>query len=122
MPAINSFLPLKPAAFHMLVALEEGEKHGYAIRKSVERETNGQVQIRIGSLYNQLRNLLESGLIGESNKIDFEEGETRRRTYHITLLGQKVLIAEVNRLREIIDALDVKGFGNIQARETGNAV
>lgn len=119
---INKLLPLKPTDLHMLVALAEGDKHGYAIHKQVERDTDGQVKVRIGSLYNHLRNLLESTLIEESNQQDFEEGEARRRTYRITPFGRHVLAAEITRLRNVISTLDASGiFGDQPTQGTENA-
>ena len=110
MASANDFVPLKPTTVYILLALASKEKHGYAIRKFVEEETNGQIQIRIGSLYSLLHRLLENGLIEESNKKDFEHGNSRRRQYRLTRLGREVLTIETKRLKEILNALTPK-FG-----------
>jgi DNA-binding MarR family transcriptional regulator len=64
---IHSLLPLTPTVFHMLLALADGEKHGYGIMRAVEEETQGQMQIRTGSLYGAIRRMIEAGLIEETN-------------------------------------------------------
>jgi DNA-binding PadR family transcriptional regulator len=103
-------LPLKPSFLHILAVLVEGEKHGYAIRKAVERDTDGVVQIRIGSLYNQLHALLEAGLIQESSRRNAGEDDPRRRYYKITALGLNALSVEATRLKKFITFLDAKGI------------
>ena len=110
MVSAHDFVPLKPITVYILLALASKEKHGYAIMKFVEEETNGQIQIRIGSLYSLLHKLLENGLIEESNKEDFEHGETRRRKYRLTRLGREVFTVETKRLKEILVSLTAK-FG-----------
>ena len=88
---------LKPADFHILLALAEGPCHGYGIMKEVERESNGDVRLEIGSLYRLLARLLESGLIEEA------EGDERRRYYRISRAGRRLLKAEAARLAGLVD-------------------
>jgi DNA-binding PadR family transcriptional regulator len=88
---------LKPADFHILLALAEGPCHGYGIMKEVERESNGDVRLEIGSLYRLLARLLDSGLIEEA------EGDERRRYYRISRAGRRVLKAEAARLAGLVD-------------------
>jgi DNA-binding PadR family transcriptional regulator len=84
--------PLKAADFHILLALADGPCHGYGIMKDVERESNGDVRLEIGSLYRLLARMLEGGLIEEA------DGDERRRYYRISRLGRRVLKAEAGRL------------------------
>lgn len=98
------FLPLTPAMFHILLALADGEKHGYAILKEVARRTAGKVQLSAGTLYGNLARLEGSGMILESNRRP-EAGldDERRRYYLLTELGRDVAIAEARRMQEAVD-------------------
>ena len=90
-PDIQTLLPLTPTVFHMLLALADGEKHGYGIMKAVEEETQGQMQIRTGSLYGSIRRMIEAGLIEETNeRPDPELDDERRRYYGLTDFGRRV--------------------------------
>ena len=93
----DGLLPLKPADFHILLALLDAPLHGYGIMKEVERESRGEVRLEIGSLYRLLARLLYQGLI------DAEEGDGRRRNYSLTRLGRKVLRAEARRLTGLME-------------------
>lgn len=101
--AAEEFLPLTPAVFDVLLALADGEKHGYAIAREVEVRTDGQVRFGPGTLYGTLTRLLGAGLIRESDGPD-EEGPTveRRRYYKLTPLGREVATAEANRLAGLV--------------------
>jgi len=89
--------PLKPADFHILLALAEGPLHGYAIMKHVERESSGGVRLEIGSLYRLLARLLDSGMIEEA------EPDQRRRFYRLSRVGRRVLKAEAVRLNSLVE-------------------
>jgi DNA-binding PadR family transcriptional regulator len=89
--------PLKPADFHILLALANGSRHGYGIMKEVARESGGGVRLEIGSLYRLLGRLLEAGLIEDA------DGDERRRYYRISRLGRRVLKAEAERLAGLVD-------------------
>jgi DNA-binding PadR family transcriptional regulator len=90
---------LTPAEFQVLVALADGEKHGYAIGKEVALRTDGQVQLRAATLYTVLKRLLENGFIDESvARPDPESDDDRRRYYRLTLRGRKAAEAEALRL------------------------
>jgi DNA-binding PadR family transcriptional regulator len=91
------FLPLTPAMFHVLVALADGDKHGYAIMKEVEERTSGEVALSAGTLYGLVKKLLQDGLIVEPRRPRLGE-EERRRTYSLTALGRAVAVAEAKRL------------------------
>jgi DNA-binding PadR family transcriptional regulator len=98
-----SFLPLTPAMFHILLALADGEKHGYAILKEVARRTDDKVKLSVGTLYGNLARLESDGLIAESSRrpklvLDDE----RRRYYLLTALGRDVAVAEAERMEEAL--------------------
>jgi DNA-binding PadR family transcriptional regulator len=89
---------LTPAEFQVLVALADGEKHGYAIGKEVAARTDGQVRLRAATLYTVIRRLLENGFIDESIARPAPEADDeRRRYYRLTPRGRKA--AEVEALR-----------------------
>lgn len=91
------FLPLTPAMFHVLVALADGDKHGYAIMKEVEERTAGEVALSAGTLYGLVKRLLQDGLIAEPRRTRLGD-EERRRTYRLTARGRAVAVAEAERL------------------------
>ena len=99
MAPLDDQLPLKPADFHILLALSAERRHGYGIMKEVERESEGKVRLEIGSLYRLLGRLLDDGLI------EMEETEGRRRYYSLTRFGRSVLKAEAQRLAGLVDLL-----------------
>ena len=95
----QSHLPLAPAVFHVLLALADGEKHGYAVMKEVRTRTNGTVSLSASTLYGIVKRLLENGLIEESDeRPDPALDDERRRYYGLTTLGRAVAIAESRRL------------------------
>jgi DNA-binding PadR family transcriptional regulator len=91
-------LPLSPAVFHVLVALADGETHGYAIMKEVERLTDGAVRLSTGTLYGIIKRLLADGLIKETRA-----GDARRRCYTLTRFGAQVTRAEAARLEHTLE-------------------
>jgi DNA-binding PadR family transcriptional regulator len=98
----EDMLPLTPAVFHILLALTEGERHGYAIMQEVAESTNRQINMGPGTLYGTIKRLLEAGLIEESDRRpDAEEDDERRRYYCLTGLGQRVVEAEASRYNEL---------------------
>ena len=99
----RSFLPLTPHAFHVLLALMDGELHGYGIILDVQQRTNGEVTLRTGTLYTILRRLSEDGLITESDaRPTAAEDDERRRYYGQTTLGRAVVKAEAARLERLV--------------------
>ncbi|HUB82470.1 MAG TPA: helix-turn-helix transcriptional regulator [Bryobacteraceae bacterium] len=88
---------LKPADFHILLALAGGPLHGYAIMKQVERDTGGEVILEIGSLYRLLDRLVSDGVIDHVDSAD-----ERRRYFRITAAGRKALKSEAARLANVI--------------------
>ncbi len=89
---------LTPALFHVLLALADGDKHGYAILKEVEDQTNGEVQLSTGTLYGIIKRLLCDGWIVEVRARPAENDDARRRYYHLTENGRHVAVAEAERI------------------------
>ncbi len=100
----ESYLPLPSASLHVLLALVDGDKHGYAIMREVERLSEGVVRMGPGTLYASIKRLLQERLIEESDeRPDPEMDDQRRRYYRITGLGEAVCRAEVRRLSSLIE-------------------
>ncbi len=98
----ESLLPLTPAVFHVLLALVEGERHGYAIMQEVAESTGGQIKMGPGTLYGTIKRLLEARLIEESDRRpDPALDDDRRRYYRLTGLGQRVVKAEALRYEQL---------------------
>ncbi len=98
-------MPLPPATFHILLALADGELHGYAIMKGVAARSEGAVRLGPGTLYGSLKRLLEAGLVEEGGeRADPERGDERRRYYRLTPLGLSVVRAEARRLDAMVRA------------------
>ena len=96
-------LPLSPAAFSILLALKDGEKHGYAILRSVLEASDGAVKLLPGTLYNLLKRMLEDGWIEElEERPDPALDDERRRYYRLTGLGEKVASLEAERLAALV--------------------
>jgi DNA-binding PadR family transcriptional regulator len=105
----NDASPLTPIMFHILLALADGEKHGYGILKAVELDSDGQITLLTGTLYRTIKRLLEMGLLAESDeRPDPELDDERRRYYRITAPGQKALSAEAERMSRALAILQSK--------------
>jgi DNA-binding PadR family transcriptional regulator len=101
--APESELPLTPPTFQILLALVDGERHGYAIMKEVAERTGGGVRLGPGTLYGSLKRLLDGGLVGEvGERADPELGDERRRYYRITPFGLAVARAEAMRMEAVV--------------------
>ena len=100
--AVNELLPLPPATFHILLALVNGDLHGYAIIQDVEARTNGELRMSAGTLYRSVARMVEQGLITEVAKRRTKADDERRRYYHITGFGTAVARAEMRRLSEFV--------------------
>jgi DNA-binding PadR family transcriptional regulator len=109
----ESFLPLTPAMFHILMALAKGDSHGYAIMQDIEASTDGRFRIGPGTLYGSIKRMLASGWIEEvEERPDPELDDERRRYYRLTGLGRRVAEAEALRLAGIVRlARDAKLLG-----------
>jgi DNA-binding PadR family transcriptional regulator len=98
-------LPLSTAMFHVLVALADDERHGYAIIKDVSARTGGAVELGTGTLYGIVKRLLADGLVVESRRRPpAGEDDGRRRYYRLTDFGRKVVRAETERLEAMVKA------------------
>jgi DNA-binding PadR family transcriptional regulator len=101
----EDLLPLTPTVFHILVALSEGERHGYAIMRQVAADTDGTLQLGPGTLYGCLKRMLTATLIEESDeRPDPELDDERRRYYRITDFGMRTVRAEAQRLATSLTA------------------
>jgi DNA-binding PadR family transcriptional regulator len=96
-------LPLTPAVLHILLALADGERHGYGIMQEVAAQTDGQLQMGPGTLYGSLKRMLAAALIAESEpRPDPQQADVRRRYYHLTEHGRRALQAEIARLARVV--------------------
>jgi DNA-binding PadR family transcriptional regulator len=108
---VHDFLPLQPAVFHILMALAEDDRHGYAIIQDVAGRTGGGVRLSPGTLYRSIQRMLEDGLIVElEERPDPEEDDERRRYYRITTLGRQVAGAEAQRLIDLVKMARASGL------------
>ncbi len=99
----TSFQPLTPAVYHILLALSDGEKHGYAIMKDVEAQTGGRVKMGPGTLYGSVKRMIAANLIEEAaERPDSELDNERRRYYRLSGLGRRVVAAETQRLMQAV--------------------
>jgi len=99
---ISELIPLKPIWLHLLLAMASGHRHGYAMRKDVERRTGGQVKIWPATLYRGLTGLLDEGLVEEDPAAPAGEGDRERKLYRVTARGRRALAAEVRRLEALV--------------------
>jgi len=105
----EDLLPLSPAIFHILLALADGDRHGYGIMQEVKSRTEGRVRLGPGTLYGAIKRLLEKGLIEETEeRADPELDDERRRYYRLTEFGQKVLRAEAERMARLVKQTQAK--------------
>jgi len=103
------FLPLKSNWFQILVSLSDQEQHGYGIMQEVLERTGGKVRLWPATLYGTLKRLIEEELIEESAERPAPEfDDARRRYYRMTPLGRRVLVAESERLKELVTMLQSK--------------
>lgn len=99
----QTLLPLSPTVFHILLALGEGDRHGYSIMQEVTGRSQGQVRLGPGTLYGAIRRMMEEGFIEESDeRPDPDLDDERRRYYRLTDLGQRVAAAETDRLAKLV--------------------
>jgi len=99
----ESFLPLAASAFQILLSLADEERHGYGIMKEVEARTEGKVRLGPGILYGNIKRMLQEGLIERSEeRPDPELDDERRVYYRLSGFGQRVALAEAERLAQLI--------------------
>jgi DNA-binding PadR family transcriptional regulator len=98
---VNSFLPLSPAALHILLSLAGQELHGYAIMQEVQRQSEGKYKLGPGTLYDNLQKMIERRLVEEMGQKPGDD-DPRRRYYRLSALGRGVLAAEIGRLDSVV--------------------
>lgn len=96
---------LKPAAFHVLLALAEGDSHGYAIMQAVREQSGGRVPLQTGSFYRHLSTLLAQGLVAEAPAPKQPEDSRRGTHYRLTPRGRQALELERAHLADLMSAL-----------------
>jgi DNA-binding PadR family transcriptional regulator len=108
---MEALLPLQAATFHILMALADDDRHGYAIIQDVAQRTGGELKLSPGTLYRSIQRMLEQGLITETRERPApEEDDERRRYYRITPFGVAVARAETSRLNQLLKLARSRGF------------
>ncbi len=108
--AISELLPLPPATFHILLALADEERHGYAIIQDVEARTEGELKLSAGTLYRSIARMVEQGLIAEVARRRAVTDDERRRYYRLTPFGTAVARAEMRRLAQLVRLARARGL------------
>ena len=96
----NQFLPLSPAALHILLALASEDRHGYGIMQEIARQSAGRYKLGPATLYENLQKLLEQGIVEEIAPRSPDE-DSRRRYYRLTKFGRGLLSTEIDRLESV---------------------
>ena len=110
-PTPESQLPLPAATFHILMALADEDRHGYAIIQDVAARTGGEVRLGPATLYRTIQRMLDQDLIVETRERPAPElDDERRRDYRITPFGRRVAAAETRRLAELVRMARASGF------------
>jgi DNA-binding PadR family transcriptional regulator len=104
---LDGFLPLGQAALYILLALAGEERHGYGIMLEAARQSNGKYKPGPGTLYDNLRKLIDQGMIAESHRAAPSE-DPRRRYYRLTSFGRRVLAADIDRLEAVVREAKVR--------------
>src|SRR5262252_966193 len=108
---VQALLPLPPATFHILLALAEGDRHGYGIIQDVAAHTGGALRLSAGTLYRSIQRMLEQGLIVETRERPAPElDDERRRYYRITPDGAAAAKEEARRLTQLVKMARAAGF------------
>ena len=107
----SSLLPLPNAAFHILLAVADEDRHGYAIIQDVAARTGGALKLSAGTLYRSIQRMLEQGLLVEPRQRPLPElDDERRRYYRITPFGRAVAEAESRRMAQLVRMARARGF------------
>jgi DNA-binding PadR family transcriptional regulator len=108
-PDPETFVPLKPHWFHVLLSLSNQEQHGYGIMQEVLNRTGGKVRLWPATLYGTLKRLIDADFIEESDDRPAPDlDDARRRYYRLTRLGRRVLNAECERLEDLVRVIRAK--------------
>jgi DNA-binding PadR family transcriptional regulator len=112
----EELLPLTPVALNILLALADGERHGYGIGLEVRERTGGRMRLGPGTLYGSIKRMVDGGLMAESEGPPEETDDVtrgydaeRRRYYRLTGFGERVLRAELARLEGVVRTAQAKG-------------
>jgi DNA-binding PadR family transcriptional regulator len=108
--SVDQLLPLPAATFHILLALLDEERHGYAIIQDVEARTGGELRMSAGTLYRSIARMVEQGLIAEVVKRRAVADDQRRRYYRLTPFGTAVARAEMRRLSQLVQMARARGL------------
>jgi DNA-binding PadR family transcriptional regulator len=109
--AVEALLPLQPATLHILMAVADEDRHGYAIIQDVEERTEGEIRLSAGTLYRSIQRMQEQGLIVEARKRPAPAfDDERRRYYSITPFGVAVARAEMRRLTQLVRLAKARGL------------
>lgn len=98
---LSPFLPLSPAALHILLSLASEDRHGYGIMQEVVRQSEGQYKLGPGTLYDNLQKLMDQGMVEHAPRRSAKD-DPRRRYYRLTRFGRGVLAAEIARLENVV--------------------
>jgi DNA-binding PadR family transcriptional regulator len=108
---VDALLPLPAAAFHILLAIADEDRHGYGIIQDVAARTDGSLRLSPGTLYRSIQRMLEQGLLAETSERPAPEfDDERRRYYRITPLGAAVARAEARRLNDLVRMARARGL------------
>ena len=115
----SKHLPLTNLAFHILLALGDGPRHGYAIIRDIEDRTGGAMRLRSGTLYTALQRLETGGLIAEGGRRPApDQDDQRRRYYEITRIGRRVATLEAARLAAMLSTAREKALIDVPESST----
>ena len=104
-PRADDFLPLRAVEYHILLALADAERHGYAIMQETEERTEGALRLDPATLYRALRRMVKDGIVALSaRRPDPGADDERRRYYKVTPLGRQVALRETERLERLVRA------------------
>ena len=113
---VDALLPLPLATFHILIALAQEDRHGYAIMLDVAKRTDNELRLSPGTLYRSIQRMLEQGLIRETNERPAPElDDERRRYYRLTPFGAAVARAETQRMANLVRMARVEGLSSGRA-------
>lgn len=101
MPDVRDLLPLKPLVFEVLLALGEGERHGWSLVREIQQRTGGK-RVLPANFYRTLRTMLDDGLIEETAPRRTGPDDERRRYFAVTQLGDRIAKLEARRLQELV--------------------
>lgn len=110
---IHANLPLTETTYFILLSLAPGPRHGYSIMKDVRQLSEDRVSLSTGTLYSALKRLLDQGWIERTEDPDASEDPRGRKAYCLSLFGQRILQAEVQRLQGLVSAAQLRALGSI---------